>query len=89
MTMNPSNTNTGPTKSSQLHFMNLTPGQKITLLRKKHGKSQSYVAGRLQLALKTYQRIEEDFLYPSDLLLHKISDLYGITYPQLLAIGEV
>ncbi|MDR6783312.1 transcriptional regulator with XRE-family HTH domain [Pedobacter africanus] len=72
----------------ELQFMKHTPGEKLTMLRQKARRSKAETAGLLNLTLHVYVALEEDFLYPSDMMFHKIAKLYGITYDQLLAVGE-
>lgn len=40
------------------------------------------------LSLSTYEKIEDDFLYPADTMIKKTAKLYELTYEELLAVGE-
>lgn len=68
--------------------MKLTLGEKFQFLRQNTKKTEKEIAKALKLALTTYKKIEEDFLYPTDSLIHKVAKLYGMTYEELLAVGE-
>ena len=68
--------------------MRLTPGQKFRFLRQKAQKSEQETAESLKLTLNTYNKIEEDFIYPADSLIRKAAKLYGMDYESFLEIGE-
>lgn len=68
--------------------MKLTLGEKFQFLRQNAKKTEKEIAKELNLALTTYRKIEEDFLYPTDSLINKAAKLYGITYEEFLAVGE-
>lgn len=68
--------------------MKLTLGQKFALLRQNAGKSESEIARLLKKSRPNYLKYEEDFLYPTEALLRKTAKLYGISYNELLDVGE-
>lgn len=72
----------------KLKFMKLTIGEKFTLLRKEKGKTQDDVARHLDVSLPGYIKMEEDFIYPSDLQIAKIGELYGMSYEEVVGVGE-
>jgi transcriptional regulator with XRE-family HTH domain len=72
----------------KLHQNKLTFGQKFALLRKMSGRSLEDTAHLLRKALDSYQKYEEDFLYPTESMLRRAAKLYGITYNELMQIGE-
>ena len=71
-----------------MNQMKLTLGEKFQFLRQRTGKTEKEIAKELKLALTTYKKIEEDFLYPTDSLIRKAAKFYGMTYGELLAVGE-
>ena len=77
-----------PLNSIQMNEMKLTLGEKFQFLRQNTKKTEKEIAKELKLALTTYKKIEEDFLYPTDSLIRKAAKLYGMTYEELLAVGE-
>ncbi|MNL23299.1 hypothetical protein D3C87_1446820 [compost metagenome] len=58
------------------------------MLRREKGKTQDDVARHLDVSLPGYLKMEEDFIYPSDLQIAKIGSLYGLTYEEVIAFGE-
>ncbi|WP_316813199.1 hypothetical protein [Pedobacter heparinus] len=68
--------------------MKMTLGQKFRILRTQAGASEEYTALLLKTAVGTYQKIEDDFIYPTESMINKAAKLYGITYDHLLKIGE-
>lgn len=68
--------------------MKLTLGEKFTFLRQNAKKTEKETAEYLNLALSTYVKIEDDFVYPADTLIKKAAKLYKMTYAELLAVGE-
>lgn len=71
-----------------MKLMKLTLGQKFRILRTQAGVSEADTAVLLKTAVGTYQKIEDDFIYPTESMINKAAKLYGITYQQLLNIGE-
>ena len=71
-----------------MKLMKLTLGQKFRILRIQAGVSEADAAVLLKTAVGTYQKIEDDFIYPTESMINKTAKLYGITYQQLLNIGE-
>lgn len=69
-------------------FMKLTPGEKFALLRKLNGKRLEEVAGYLKMEVSAYLRVEEDFVYPSDLQIERIGSFYGLSYEEVMTVGE-
>ena len=72
----------------ELKFMKLTIGEKITMLRREKGKTQDDVARHLDVSLPGYIKMEEDFLFPSDKQIAKLGELYGMSYEEVIAVGE-
>ncbi|MDR6783773.1 transcriptional regulator with XRE-family HTH domain [Pedobacter africanus] len=72
----------------EIKFMKLTIGEKIALLRREKGKTQDDLARHLDVSLPKYISMEDDFLYPSDLQIAKIGELYGMSYDQVISYGE-
>ncbi|TKC55471.1 helix-turn-helix transcriptional regulator [Pedobacter hiemivivus] len=68
--------------------MKLTLGEKFTFLRQNAKRTKKEIAECLNLALSTYVKIEDDFVYPADTLIKKTAKLYELTYDELLALGE-
>ena len=68
--------------------MKLTLGEKFTFLRQNAKRTKKEIAEYLNLALSTYEKIEDDFVYPADTLIKKTAKLYDLTYDELLALGE-
>jgi transcriptional regulator with XRE-family HTH domain len=68
--------------------MKLTLGEKFTFLRQNAKRTEKEIAECLNLALSTYEKIEDDFVYPADTLIKKTAKLYELTYDELLALGE-
>lgn len=68
--------------------MKLTLGEKFQFLRQTAKRTEKEMAKELNLALTTYKKIEEDFLYPTDSLINKAAKLYGMTYEEFLSVGE-
>ena len=73
---------------NEIKFMKLTIGEKLIMLRGEKGKTQDDVARHLDVSLPGYLKMEEDFIYPSDLQIAKIGELYGMTYQQVIDFGE-
>ena len=71
-----------------MNYMKLTLGEKLQFLREKAKKTETEVAEQLKLNLTTYQKMEEDFLYPADHVINKVVSLYDMTYEAFLAVGE-
>ena len=71
-----------------MNYMKLTLGEKFQFLRGKAKKTESEIAEQLKLKLTTYQKMEEDFIYPSDHVINKVVSLYDMTYDAFLAVGE-
>ncbi|SMD17834.1 helix-turn-helix domain-containing protein [Pedobacter nyackensis] len=71
-----------------MNYMKLTLGEKLQFLREKAKKTETEVAEQLKLNLTTYQKMEEDFLYPADHVISKVVSLYDMTYEAFLAVGE-
>lgn len=69
-------------------MMKLTIGEKLILLRQNANKDYQEIAAHLKIAVSTYVKMEEDFIYPTESMLHKIAKLYGLTYQELLETGE-
>jgi len=69
-------------------LMKLTLGQKFKLLRERAGKTEQELAGHMKMAIGTYQKTESDFLYPTDGQIAKLGRLYGLTYDEVLGVGE-
>ena len=72
----------------ELNYMKLTLGEKFALLRKQEGKTMEEVAAHLKMSVEAYARLEEDFVYPSDLQIATLGRLYGLRYDQVIAFGE-
>jgi transcriptional regulator with XRE-family HTH domain len=72
----------------ELKFMNLTLGQKFKKLREQAGATIEETAVLLKLSTSTYQKWEEDFIYPVDGQIARLGKLYGMTYQEVLAVGE-
>jgi transcriptional regulator with XRE-family HTH domain len=68
--------------------MKLTLGEKFALLRKQEGKTLEEVAAHLKMSVEAYMRLEDDFVYPSDLQIATLGRLYGLRYDQVIAFGE-
>lgn len=68
--------------------MKITIGEKFKLLRELAGKTETEVADHMKLSLQSYRKHEDDFLYPSDQQITKIGKLYGLTYEEVIAVGE-
>lgn len=69
-------------------MMNLTMGEKISLLRQKTGKTVEELAAYMKLTLVAYLRLEDDFVYPSDQQIEKLGRFYGISYEGVVRVGE-
>lgn len=69
-------------------LMKLTIGQKIALLRKQAGKTEEELAAYMKMNVETYCKIEDDFIYPNDNMIARVGRLYGLTYGQVLDVGE-
>ncbi|MDR6782673.1 transcriptional regulator with XRE-family HTH domain [Pedobacter africanus] len=74
--------------NQNIKFMKLTPGEKFALLRKLNGKSLEEVAAYMKLTLDAYLRLEDDFVYPSDQQIEKLGRFYGVSYEEVMAVGE-
>ena len=72
----------------ELKMMKLTMGEKISLLRQKAGKSVEEVAAHMKMNVASYMRLEDDFVYPKDEQLTKLGQLYGLTYEEVIRVGE-
>jgi transcriptional regulator with XRE-family HTH domain len=72
----------------EIKMMKLTLGQKITLLRQQSGKTEAEVAAAVKTQVGTYQKLESDFLYPTESMINKVARLHGLSYQQLLEVGE-
>jgi transcriptional regulator with XRE-family HTH domain len=72
----------------ELKFMNLTLGQKFKRLREQAGATIEETAALLKLSISTYQKWEEDFIYPVDGQIARLGKLYGLSYQEVLEIGE-
>lgn len=68
--------------------MKMTLGQKFRILRIRAGVSEEYTALLLKTAVGSYQKMEGDFIYPTESMINKVAKLYDITYDQLLKVGE-
>lgn len=68
--------------------MQLTFGEKFKMLRQMAGRSETETAFLLKKPLESYLKYEGDFLYPTESLLRRTAKLYGLTYNELLNIGE-
>lgn len=71
-----------------MNMMKLTLGEKFKLLRLEAKKSEREVAKGLKLSLTIYSKLEDDFLYPTDSIIKKTAELYGLTYDAFLEVGE-
>jgi transcriptional regulator with XRE-family HTH domain len=71
-----------------IKLMKLTLGQKITLLRQQSGKTKAEIAAAVKTQVGTYKKIEGDFIYPTESMINKVARLYGLSYQQLLEVGE-
>jgi len=71
-----------------IKMMRLTIGEKISLLRQKEGRSIEEVAEFMKMTVGTYEKIEDDFLYPKDEQIARLGRLYGLTYEQVISVGE-
>ncbi|ACU03333.1 MULTISPECIES: helix-turn-helix domain-containing protein [Pedobacter] len=71
-----------------MDFMKLTLGEKFRMLREQAGTSVEETAALLKTAAGTYNKIETDFIYPTESMLNKVARLYGISYDELLNVGE-
>lgn len=72
----------------ELNYMKLTLGEKFALLRKQEGKTMEEIAVHLKMSVEAYVRLEDDFVYPSDLQIATLGRLYGLRYDQVIAFGE-
>jgi transcriptional regulator with XRE-family HTH domain len=72
----------------ELKFMNLTLGQKFKRLREQAGTTVEETAALLKLSRSTYQKWEEDFIYPVDGQIARLGKLYDLSYDEVLEIGE-
>jgi transcriptional regulator with XRE-family HTH domain len=72
----------------ELKLMKLTLGQKFKLLRERAGGTAEETAALLKLAIGTYEKWEGDFVYPTDGQIAKLGKLYGMTYQEVLEVGE-
>lgn len=68
--------------------MKLTLGEKFQIGRQNAERTELEMAKALNLALPTYEKIENDFLYPTENLISKVAKFLGVTYEEFLAIGE-
>lgn len=68
--------------------MKLTIGEKMAKLRREHGKTMEEVAVYLKISLEGYTKLEEDFVYPSDKQIGQLGKFYGITYDDVIEVGE-
>lgn len=69
-------------------MMKTTIGQKFQQLREQAGKTEEELAAYMKMNVETYCKIEEDFIYPNDNMIAKVGKLYGLTYGQVLDVGE-
>jgi transcriptional regulator with XRE-family HTH domain len=72
----------------EFNYMKLTLGEKFALLRQQEGKTLEEVAAYLKVSVAAYERLEQDFVYPSDLQIATVGRLYGLRYDQVIAFGE-
>jgi transcriptional regulator with XRE-family HTH domain len=72
----------------EIKLMKLTLGQKFKMLREKAGKTEAEVAAAVKTQVGTYRKIEGDFIYPTESMINKVARLHGLTYQQLLDVGE-
>jgi transcriptional regulator with XRE-family HTH domain len=72
----------------ELKFMKLTLGQKFKKLREQAGATIEETATLLKLSLSTYQKWEEDFVYPVDGQIARLGKLYDLSYEEVLEVGE-
>lgn len=68
--------------------MKYTLGEKFRMLREQKGASEVETAKLLKTPLKTYKKIEDDFIYPTENMIHKTAKAYGMKYDELLQFGE-
>lgn len=66
----------------------LTFGEKFTALREATGRTQEETAALLKKPLGGYKKLEEDFTFPTDSMLHRIAALYNISYEEVVMYGE-
>jgi transcriptional regulator with XRE-family HTH domain len=71
-----------------IKLMRLTLGQKFKMLREQSGKSEVELAEYMKMSLSTYQKTEQDFLYPKDDQIAKLGRFYDLTYEEVLEVGE-
>jgi transcriptional regulator with XRE-family HTH domain len=72
----------------ELKLMNLTLGQKFKKLREQAGATIAETAALLKLSSSTYQKWEEDFIYPVDGQIARLGKLYDLSYDEVLKVGE-
>jgi transcriptional regulator with XRE-family HTH domain len=72
----------------EIKLMRLTLGQKFRSLREQAGKTEQEVATAVKTQIGTYQKLESDFLYPTESMINKVARLHGMSYQQLLEVGE-
>jgi transcriptional regulator with XRE-family HTH domain len=72
----------------KLHQNKLTFGQKFALLRQMSGRPEIETAHLFKKSPELYIRYETDFLYPTESMLRRAAKLYGLTYNELMQIGE-
>ena len=72
----------------EMNYMKFTMGEKFALLRKQEGKTLEEVAAYLNVSVEGYVRLEDDFVYPSDLQIARLGRLYGLRYDQVVGVGE-
>lgn len=68
--------------------LNLTFGQKFTLLRQYAQRTETETADLLKKPVETYVKYENDNLYPTESLLRRVAKLYGLSYNELMVVGE-
>lgn len=69
-------------------MMKMTTGEKMARLREQAGKTEKELAAYMKMSVETYIKMEEDFTYPNDNQIARIGKFYGLTYQQVLDVGE-
>jgi transcriptional regulator with XRE-family HTH domain len=69
-------------------LMKITLGEKFRRVREKAGKTEEEIAAAVKTQVGTYRKIEGDFLYPTESMINKVARFYGISYDEVLGVGE-
>ncbi|SMC43931.1 hypothetical protein SAMN04488524_0413 [Pedobacter africanus] len=68
--------------------MKMTIGEKMARLREQAGKTAEELADYMKMNVETYVKMEDDFIYPNDNQITRLGKFYGMSYQEVLDVGE-